>query len=408
MFGFARCIAASFMLGCLASPAVALAQSSSTSAAPSSSGTSGSAIPNGVFLSATDASLSAGTGKQITFFVDLLNNTPKIELIHLSVASGPKNWQPKIEDGSRDVSAIELLPSKDDSLTFNVTPPANVSHAPQRFSLKATTDDGLSTSLDLGVTVTNQAVSALKLTTDYSALKGAPGAKFEFTVTIANNSGKDQTFNLSATPPSTDWQVGFQPTASQSPISSIAVKNGATQDVHVEVTAPQDAKPADYSINVGVDDGAGDNAKTPLKVTINGSSKLDLTSTTQQLSTDATAGRPQTVTLVLNNTGNAPAQSVSMAAANVPNGWTVKFNPQTVPSIDPGTTSQVQVVLTPGSKTQAGDYELNFSASSTQASVNKDFRVTIAAPSFWGWVGIGVAVVIVGGLVWMFQGFARR
>ncbi len=51
---------------------------------------------------------------------------------------------------------------------------------------------------------------------------------------------------------------------------------------------------------------------------------------------------------------------------------------------------------------------MTLAATSTQASVNKDFRITVETPTIWGWVGLAIVVVVVGGLVWMFANYSRR
>lgn len=84
------------------------------------------------------------------------------------------------------------------------------------------------------------------------------------------------------------------------------------------------------------------------------------------------------------------------------------FAPDKVDSIDPGTLRTVQATLTPAPKAIAGDYSISLSASSTQATVNKDFRVTVESPTIWGWIGIGIVVLVVAGLSWMFASYSRR
>ena len=119
-------------------------------------------------------------------------------------------------------------------------------------------------------------------------------------------------------------------------------------------------------------------------------------------------GQAQKLQVIVVNTGSAPIQNLSLSATGLPSGWTMTFAPDKLDSIDPGTNRQVEATLTPGAKAIAGDYSISLSASSTQASVNKDFRVTVETPTIWGWVGIGIVVVVVGGLVWMFASYSRR
>lgn len=388
-------------LAFLASPIASFAADATASPTPS--------LPPGILLTTQDAAVGAAPGKAITFPVDVFNNTAKQARIKLSVVSAPKDWAPVFQDRGYDVTEVDLLPGKDNTVTFQVTPPATAAAGSQRISLQGTADDGQSAKLDLGVTINGSAGGGnLKVTADYPTLKGASGTKFEFKATIANNTGKDNTFGLSATSPGNDWQVFFQPSFDQKQISSIPVKSGATGDVNVEVQSPATAKPDDFPISVKVSDDAGDTASVDLKVTIIGNYKVDLTTPTQQLNTNATAGQAKTLQVIVANTGSAAVQNISLTATGMPSGWTMTFQPDKVDSIDPGTVRQVQATLTPAAKAIAGDYSINLSASSTQASVNKDFRVTVETPTIWGWVGIGIVVVVVGGLVWMFASYSRR
>jgi uncharacterized membrane protein len=365
-------------------------------------------LPTGILLTTQDAAVGAAPGKAITFPVKVVNNTTKQERIKLSVASAPQDWQAVFQDRGYDVTEQDLLPGDSNTVTFQVTPPAGAPASTQNMTVKAQTDDGLNASLNLAVTINSSAGGGnLKLTTDYPILRGASGTKFEFKATIANNTGKDNTFTLAANSPGTDWNVFFQPAFDQKQISSIAVKSGSTQDVNVEVQSPQLAKPNDYPINVKVSDDAGNSAAVDLKVTIVGNYKLDI-NPQQQLNTTATAGQSKTVQITLANTGTAPVQNISLSATGLPSGWTVTFSPDKVDSIDPGTLRNVQATLTPAAKAIAGDYSITLSASSTQASVNKDFRVTVETPTIWGWVGIGIVVLVVAGLSWMFASYSRR
>jgi len=385
----------------LASPLAAQAQSASAS--PNAN------LPQGIVLTTQDAAIAAAPGKNITFPVQVLNNTTKQQRIKLSSAGAPDAWKPTFQDRGFDVSEQDLLPGKDNTVTFQITPPTDAQAGAQRISVQAQTDDGQSSKLDLGVTINaNANTGALKLTSDYPILNGASGTKFEFKATIANNTGKDNTFALAANAPSNDWNVFFQPAFDTKQISSIAVKNGSTSDVNVEVQSPQGAKPGEVPISVKVNDDAGNSASVDLKVGIVGSYKLDLTTPTQQLNTDATAGQAKKVQVTVVNNGTAPIQNVSLSSTGLPSGWTVTYNPDKLDSIDPGTQRQVEATLTPAPKAIAGDYSITLSATSTQASINKDFRVTVNTPTIWGWVGIGVVVVVVGGLVWLFQSYSRR
>ena len=56
----------------------------------------------------------------------------------------------------------------------------------------------------------------------------------------------------------------------------------------------------------------------------------------------------------------------------------------------------------------AGDYDLTVSAKSDQASDNTDIRTTVQTSPLWGFVGIAAIVLVLLGLVFVFQRFGRR
>lgn len=54
------------------------------------------------------------------------------------------------------------------------------------------------------------------------------------------------------------------------------------------------------------------------------------------------------------------------------------------------------------------DYSFSLTARTSQASSSQDFRVTIKTPTTWGYVGIGIIVVLAFGLFLVFRRFGRR
>jgi len=68
----------------------------------------------------------------------------------------------------------------------------------------------------------------------------------------------------------------------------------------------------------------------------------------------------------------------------------------------------IEVTITPPDKTIAGDYMLNFSVKSENATNNIDVRVTVETPSIWGWIGIAIIVIVVIGVAVIFARLGRR
>jgi uncharacterized membrane protein len=55
-----------------------------------------------------------------------------------------------------------------------------------------------------------------------------------------------------------------------------------------------------------------------------------------------------------------------------------------------------------------GDYSVNVKVDGEKDSKNMEFRVTVKASAAWGWIGIGIIVLVIGGLIGLFRSLGRR
>jgi uncharacterized membrane protein len=131
-----------------------------------------------------------------------------------------------------------------------------------------------------------------------------------------------------------------------------------------------------------------------------------------RLNTTATAGKDNYFTIFVTNTGSADLQKVNFSSAitGKPSGWSITFDPQSLDVLPVGDMREVQINIKPAEKTIAGDYMVAISANpeSGYAFDNIDVRVTVLTPTIWGWVGIGIVVLVIAGLVVMFMRLGRR
>jgi uncharacterized membrane protein len=116
-------------------------------------------------------------------------------------------------------------------------------------------------------------------------------------------------------------------------------------------------------------------AHADLSVEVTGSYTIKLTTPDGRLSTSASAGSASDLTLTIQNTGTAPVTGV-VPSATAPQGWTVKFDPETV-VVAPQGEASVVAHMTPSGDAIAGDYLVTFKATSDLASDSADIRVTI-------------------------------
>jgi uncharacterized repeat protein (TIGR01451 family) len=270
------------------------------------------------------------------------------------------------------------------------------------------TSGGLTARLGVSVTVAAQAGGTVKLTADFPNLKGRSDQTFTFNLQLANDTPQQLTFTLSTTGPD-GWTVDAKP-ASQAQAASFTVDAGATSAVTVTVTPAQDAPSASYDMDVQAVSGSF-TADQKLSVEITGNVVLTLAPPTgQPLSTNASAGSGKEYTLVVSNTGTSPAENITVSSTP-PTDWEVTFNgaaTMTIAELQPGATQNVTATIKPAAAAIAGDYVVSFRAGTTESTKSADVRVTVETSVIWGIVGLAIIVLVIGGLLYVFQRYGRR
>jgi len=174
-------------------------------------------------------------------------------------------------------------------------------------------------------------------------------------------------------------------------------------------------EPGDYPLQLLVS--SGDLQETvDLTATITARYGLSAETTSGRLNTKTAAGKAATFGVTVTNSGTAALDKVTLTSttpAGIANeAWKVAFEPETIENLAPGDSIEVQVSVTPPSKTVAGDYmvKLNLDGEPKLSSAppTLDMRVSVATKTAWGVIGALIVVVVIGGLVWAFRTFGRR
>ncbi|NLT97382.1 MAG: hypothetical protein GXW96_04375 [Christensenellaceae bacterium] len=139
-----------------------------------------------------------------------------------------------------------------------------------------------------------------------------------------------------------------------------------------------------------------------------GTYEMKLSTPTGLLSVDAVAGQGSTVTLNIENTGNADLSNITLTAKSTPANWSVTFDKDTIETLPAGQSVQVAATIKPAKDAVTGDYVVSIQAKSTLASSQADFRVTVKTSTIWGIVGIVIIAAVVVALVLVFRKFGRR
>jgi uncharacterized membrane protein len=351
------------------------------------------------------------SGEDISVDVIVVNGGRRDENVKLEVTSVPQGWKAWVKTYSFGITGVHVASDKTKNLTLRVEPDDNAAVGEYRIGLKAQTEDGvLSSSGQLRVTVeqkkeAEKKAGGVNILTSYPVLRGPTDGKFEFSLEVENKLDKDSIFNVTAQGPD-KWDVNFKPAYEDKLISSLRLKAGQSQTVAVEVKPFRYADPGQYPITVKVSSPEA-KGEALLNVVLTGTYKLDAGTATGLLSLEAMRGKGATVSFYVKNTGSAALTNVQFLSFK-PENWTVTFSPEKIESLEPDALKQVEVAITPAEQSLVGDYSVGISAESGKASKTLEFRVTVKASTAWGWIGIGIIVLVMAGLVTLFIRLGRR
>lgn len=361
----------------------------------------------GLEISTPYPGVSLQPGASASFQIDLTTTTAR--QVDLAVTGAPTGWTAALHGGGFTVSSVWVPTdsAKAPDVKLDVKVPDGAPDGTTHLTVTATSG-GLTARLGVSVTVAAQAGGTVKLTADFPNLKGRSDQTFTFNLQLANDTPQQLTFTLSTTGPD-GWTVDAKP-ASQAQAASFTVDAGATSAVTVTVTPAQDAPSASYDMDVQAVSGSF-TADQKLSVEITGNVVLTLAPPTgQPLSTNASAGSGKEYTLVVSNTGTSPAENITVSSTP-PTDWEVTFNgaaTMTIAELQPGATQNVTATIKPAAAAIAGDYVVSFRAGTTESTKSADVRVTVETSVIWGIVGLAIIVLVIGGLLYVFQRYGRR
>jgi uncharacterized membrane protein len=289
---------------------------------------------------------------------------------------------------------------------LRLEPPAGAGPGDYHFLVAARTAAGTELRLPIALTIGRELPAKLKLSTNFPALRGTATTAFKFTVTVANDSGRDATINFSASAPK-NFQATFTEAYGSQQITSIPIAAGKSKDIDMSMSLPHDTRAGDYKLVMHAKSEAA-SADLPLAITIFGQPRLSLSGEGGRLSGEAYAGKASPLTLVVRNDGSEAARDVALSAT-APDGWKTSFAPKELPLLAAGKSQAVQVTFIPSERAIAGDYQTTIRADAADGqSQSADFRITVLTSTMWGMVGIGVIAVALLVVVFAIARYGRR
>jgi uncharacterized membrane protein len=357
------------------------------------------------------AGVVATQGKEVSMDLAFINKGRTDETVDVKVAQKPAGWKAKIKTYRYTVTGVFVPADDRKSLTFEAVPDKDVPPGDYAFILEAQTRDGrFKLSQKINVTLVGDQDGknqdqGVKLTTSYPVIRGPSDAIFEFSVEVDNRIDKEAVFDLFAQGPK-GWDINFKPAYETKFISSLRLRAGQNQSIAVQVKPAPNSPAGEYPLTVRV---ASGDAKGEANLTVNltGTYELEVGTPSGLLSLEARQGLPANVSFYVKNSGTAVNSGIKFMTFK-PENWKVEFKPERIDLIEPGGLKQVEMIVTPYEEALVGDYSIGVKIDGEKASKTLEFRVGVKASTAWGWVGIGIIVVVIAGLLGLFRKLGRR
>jgi uncharacterized membrane protein len=339
------------------------------------------------------------------------NKGRKDEDVEVWISEKPKGWKARIKTYRYTVTGVHVPSDESKSLTFEADPEEGIKPGDYKFRINARTLDGkfrMSQAVTVKVSADegkSKEPKGVKLTTSYPVISGPSDATFEFSLEVDSKLDQDAVFDLLAQGPK-GWDINFKPAYETKYISSLRIKSKQSTSVAVEVKPAMGAAAGEYPINVRVSSSDA-NAEAKLTVTLTGTYGLEIGTASGLLSLEARGGRPANISFYVKNTGSATNHDIKFMTFK-PENWKVEFKPEKIDALEAGGLKQVELTITPYEDALVGDYSVGVNVKGEKASKTIEFRTTVKASAAWGWIGIGIIVIVIGGLFGLFRWLGRR
>ncbi|MGQ0849424.1 MAG: COG1470 family protein [Actinomycetota bacterium] len=323
--------------------------------------------------------------------------------VTMGVDGVPDGWTATFRGSGSVVNRVSTAPEEAPDLRLDVIVPTGTADGEYPLTIEAA---GASETITLPVVVTVQGGSGgvVTLTPEAPGLRGPASATFTFQVEVKNDTPAEVQLELDAEGP-VGWRVEARPQG-QTQASSITVDSGSNGRVTVTATPPTNVAAGLYDLRVTAR-GGGIDTEAPLQVQVTGSFDMQLTTPDQRLNAQVTAGQPTQFPILIVNSGSADLTNVTVNAIP-PTGWEVTFDSEVITTIAPGDFATVNATITPSGDAIAGDYQITFRSTVEETDASMEIRSTVSPSAFGGLVGIGLILLTLAALGWVFRRFGRR
>lgn len=343
----------------------------------------------GLWLTTDFPAMAVRAGEPTTVKMTLRNAGLAPQRVALGVADVPQGWKATILGGGVPVAAAMPATNESVALQLRLEVPANAPKGTQRVTLTAK-GEGASAELPLDIIIGQSLPARLSIKSKLPSQRGSARTSFEYPITVQNESDKDVLVKLAAQAPQ-GFNATFTENYGTQEINSIPIEAGQNKELKVKVQPPDSQSAGDYPLVVSAA-AEGTQATAQMAIQITGTPKLRISTESGRLSGEAEVGKPTPLNIIVENTGAAPANDVTLSATP-PGDWKIDIEPRQIPVLNPGQKLEVQAIVTPSNKAIAGDYMATLRANSGSESASAEFRLSVTTSTLWGVLGIIVIAI---------------
>ena len=270
---------------------------------------------------------------------------------------------------------------------------------------------------------TSAAISTaeLQLNCQFPIIRAPSGQTFVYYIELDYSGNTPAVFNLNATAP-TKWSATILREDESIEVPQIELTpNKLVPDVIRVVLSPpmyEYPVPGEYQITLQAN-------SSDIQQTLNLTAMVadfygfNFNTANGELYANAIRGEDNHVSLKLYNSGTAPIQNINFSSPGKPTGWDVSFTPESIASLDAGSTKEIDMLIIPSDQIKPGDYNITAQANLVQevsdslvttqytssSLVNSiDIRITVLSTTIaLGWIAALIVVVVVAVVVFIFR-----
>jgi len=238
---------------------------------------------------------------------------------------------------------------------------------------------------------------------------GIIGERFEFKVDVILDAPEEQYFEVEKEIPP-GWSIVVNPGSLKVDVPTLKLKPGKKESLTIICRPLIEQEPGEYIFKLtlkSTEEGEPLQESVEFKALVKSVGVLSLTTSNEMLNTEVRPDRDNIYTLIIENTGTAPVEDISVSTPQEPEGWQVEFEDK-IDILQVGEILEIEANIIPPNRTIAGDYNIRFLVTSGEDTDFLDLRTIVVTPLIWRILGIALIAFVIAGIAVVFERLGRR